>query len=266
MPCLSRRSVLEYPCVFDFRSAAESVLKREYLTLLLLRENFYLKRKRFITHKCLKKITFQWFFSSWFAICYNFMTFLNHLVALSREDLTWNAQLRVTWGQTQTSFHNFTVSVENILVPRQIAENQGFVPPSPQKGFDNGFIENKTSWIGPCKMVSVSGRCLFYQQMDEKIKTWKFIFPSKENPYMEKALFDWPTCRSMTSKRSIDWFLGISRAWSFFTGAFAEPTKSHARLYPFDKPVKCCISVRLLFLFCSRVFIPRSYENRCNVR
>ena len=35
-------------------------------------------------------------------------------------------------------------------------------------------------------MVSVSVRCLRYQPMDEKIKTW----PS--NPNMEKALFDWP--------------------------------------------------------------------------
>ena len=37
----------------------------------------------------------------------------------------------------------------------------------------------------------------------------------------------------MTSKRSIHWFLESSRAWSFFTRAFAKPTKSHARLYPF---------------------------------
>ena len=28
--------------------------------------------------------------------------------------------------------------------------------------------------------------------MDEKIKTWPFRFPAKENPNMEKALFDWP--------------------------------------------------------------------------
>ena len=28
--------------------------------------------------------------------------------------------------------------------------------------------------------------------MDEKIKTWPFRFPTKENPNMEKALFDWP--------------------------------------------------------------------------
>ena len=38
----------------------------------------------------------------------------------------------------------------------------------------------------------VSVRYLFYQPMDEKIKTWTLRFPTKENPTMEKALFDWP--------------------------------------------------------------------------
>ena len=28
--------------------------------------------------------------------------------------------------------------------------------------------------------------------MDEKIKTWTLLFPVKENPNMEKAVFDWP--------------------------------------------------------------------------
>ena len=41
-------------------------------------------------------------------------------------------------------------------------------------------------------MVSVSVRYLFYQPMDEKIKTSTLRFPAKENPYMEKVLFDWP--------------------------------------------------------------------------
>ena len=41
-------------------------------------------------------------------------------------------------------------------------------------------------------MVLVSVRYLFYQPMDEKIKTWTLRFPAKENPNMEKALFDWP--------------------------------------------------------------------------
>ena len=38
----------------------------------------------------------------------------------------------------------------------------------------------------------VSVRYMFYQPMDEKIKTWPLRFPAKENPNMEKALFDWP--------------------------------------------------------------------------
>ena len=42
-------------------------------------------------------------------------------------------------------------------------------------------------------MVSAeSVRYLFYQPMDEKIKTWLLRFPAKENPNMDKALFDWP--------------------------------------------------------------------------
>ena len=32
---------------------------------------------------------------------------------------------------------------------------------------------------------------MFYQPIDEKIKTWTLRFPAKENPNMEKALFDW---------------------------------------------------------------------------
>ena len=41
-------------------------------------------------------------------------------------------------------------------------------------------------------MVSVSVPYLFYQPMDEKIKTWPLSFLAKENPNGEKALFDWP--------------------------------------------------------------------------
>ena len=41
-------------------------------------------------------------------------------------------------------------------------------------------------------MVSVSVSYLFYQPMDEKIKTGTLRFPAKENPNMDKELFDWP--------------------------------------------------------------------------
>ena len=33
---------------------------------------------------------------------------------------------------------------------------------------------------------------LFYQPLNEKIKTWTLRFSAKENPNMENALFDWP--------------------------------------------------------------------------
>ena len=41
-------------------------------------------------------------------------------------------------------------------------------------------------------MFLVSVRDLFHQPMAEKIKTRTLRFPAKENPNMEKALFDWP--------------------------------------------------------------------------
>ena len=41
-------------------------------------------------------------------------------------------------------------------------------------------------------MVSVSVRYLFNQPVDEKIKTWPLHFFAKENPNMQKQLFDWP--------------------------------------------------------------------------
>ena len=65
-------------------------------------------------------------------------------------------------------------------------------------------------------MVSVSVRYLFYQPVDEKIKTWTLRSPAKENPNVEKALFDWPILLQYNIKaKYIDWFLERSRAWSF---------------------------------------------------
>ena len=40
--------------------------------------------------------------------------------------------------------------------------------------------------------TNVSVCYLFYQPIDEKIKTWPHRFPAKENPDIGKALFDWP--------------------------------------------------------------------------
>ena len=52
-------------------------------------------------------------------------------------------------------------------------------------------------------MVSVSVRYLFYQPVDEKIRKWTLRFPTKENPNMERALFDWPIVLQYDVKASV---------------------------------------------------------------
>ena len=94
-------------------------------------------------------------------------------------------------------------------------------------------------FVWPWKMVSVRVRYLFYQPMDEKIKTWTLRFPAKENLSMEKALFDWPVVLQFDVKAK---YRFISR--KFFGHEVFSPErslnqpKSHARLYPFDKSIK----------------------------
>ena len=100
-----------------------------------------------------------------------------------------------------------------------------------------GF-KNTAIFVWPWKIVSVSVRYRFYQPMDEKIKTWRFVFPPKKTLIRRRHCSMGQYCCSMTSKRSISWFPESSKAWSFFTQAFAYSTKSHACLYPFDEPIK----------------------------
>ena len=105
-------------------------------------------------------------------------------------------------------------------------------------------------------MVLVSVRYLFYQPMDEKIKTWPLRFPAKENPNMEKALFDWPIVLQYDVKAK---YRLISR--KFLGMKFFSPKRSCNQ--PKAKRIcicsinqsNCSISIRLLCLFCPRVFI-----------
>ena len=83
--------------------------------------------------------------------------------------------------------------------------------------------------------------------MDEKIKTWTLRFPTKENPNMEKALFDWPIVLQYDVKAK---YQLISRKFSgmkFFHPSVRLTNQSTAtRLCPFDKPIKYrCITFRL---------------------
>ena len=45
--------------------------------------------------------------------------------------------------------------------------------------------------------------------MVEKTKTWTFRFPAKENPNMEKALFDWPIVLQYDVKAISKKFFGM---------------------------------------------------------
>ena len=90
-------------------------------------------------------------------------------------------------------------------------------------------------------MVSVSVRYLFYQPMDENIKThWTLRFPAKENPNLEKVLFDWPIVLQYDVKAK---YRLISKKFSgmkfFHPSVCLTNQRDHARLsYPFDKPIK----------------------------
>ena len=106
---------------------------------------------------------------------------------------------------------------------------------------------------------------VIYQPMDEKIKTWTLCFPAKKNPNMERALFDWPIVLRYDVKVKYRLISG-----KFFGHEVFSPQRSLNH----PKAARVCIrsinqsnrsiSVPLLFLFCSRVFISRSYENPSN--
>ena len=101
--------------------------------------------------------------------------------------------------------------------------------------------------------------------MDGKIKTWTLRFPVKENPNMEKALFDWPIVLQYDVKAK---YRLISRKFSGMK--FFHPT---VRLTS-QKPRTFCIrstnqsnrsiSVYLLLLCCSHVFISQTTTQQHN--
>ena len=89
-------------------------------------------------------------------------------------------------------------------------------------------------------MISLSVRYLLYQPMDEKIKTWPLRFPAKENPNMEKALFDWSIVLQHDANAK---YRLVSKKFSglkFFPKS-VRLTNQKPRafnLYPFDKTIK----------------------------
>ena len=96
----------------------------------------------------------------------------------------------------------------------------------------------------------------------ERSKHGLFVFSPKKILIRRRHCSIGQSCCSMTSKRSIGWFLESSRAWNFSPErSLNQPKPTHVCIRSINQSNRS-ISVRLLFPFCSRVFISRSYENR----
>ena len=106
--------------------------------------------------------------------------------------------------------------------------------------------------------------------MDEEIKTWTLRFPAKENPNMEKALFDWPIVLQYDVKAK---YRLISR--KFFGHEVFSPERSLNR----PKATRVCIrstnqsnrSISVLFarfhfkVIRKSLYVTPFFRNRCGV-
>ena len=122
---------------------------------------------------------------------------------------------------------------------------------------------NKSDFRMTLKNGFVSVRYSFYQPVDEKNKTWPLRFPAKEDPDLEKGLFDWPIMLRYDIKAK---YRLISRKFSGMN--FSLPGRSLNQTTATCVCIRSLnqsnrtISVRSLFLFSSRFFISRTYEIR----
>ena len=122
-------------------------------------------------------------------------------------------------------------------------------------------------------MVSESVRYLFYQPVDGKIKTWTLRFPAKENPNMEKALFDWlnvlqyddkPNYRLISRKFSnVKSFQTSGRLTNQKPRTFVSVRQTNQIvLFPF---VCCCCVVRAFpFQGHTKIALPNTNNNNDN--
>ena len=100
----------------------------------------------------------------------------------------------------------------------------------------------------------------FISQWMKRSKHGLFVFSPKKTLIWRRHYSTGQSCWSMTSKRSLDWFLESSSGKKFFTRAsLDQPNATHICTRSINQSNRY-ISVCLLFLFCSHVFISRSYE------
>ena len=106
-------------------------------------------------------------------------------------------------------------------------------------------------------MVWVSVGYLFYQATDEKMKTWTLHFRAKQNPNLEKVLFDWPIVLQYNVKAK---YRLISRKFSGMK--FFQPsvrlTKQNPRSFVSVRQTNQIASFPFVCCFC---FV-RAFSNR----
>ena len=113
-----------------------------------------------------------------------------------------------------------------------------------------------------CTPFTFNPSNLFYQPMDEKIKTWPLPFLAKEHPNMEKALFDWPIMLQCDVQAKYQLISRLFLGMKFFSPKRTcnQPKAKRVCICLINQS-NCTISFHLLCLFCSCVFISRTFEN-----
>ena len=101
----------------------------------------------------------------------------------------------------------------------------------------------------------------FISQWMKRSKHGLFVFPPKKTLIWRRHCSIGQSCCIITSGRSIDWFLVLGREVFSPERSLNQPKATRVFIRSMNQSNRS-ISVRLLFLFCSRVFISRWYENR----
>ena len=101
--------------------------------------------------------------------------------------------------------------------------------------------------------------------MNEEIKTGTLRFPAKENPYMEMALFNCPIELPYDVKSKYWLISGKFSGMKIFSPkrSLNQPKATCVCIHSINQSNQS-ISICLLFLFCSRVYISRSFKN-CSI-
>ena len=125
-----------------------------------------------------------------------------------------------------------------VHLPRkcQHSAEQGFHEPADDLSRKKG----QTNWWKMAPQIGAD-RCKIYRALEKVVRAWR----EKKTPMLHCSIGQ--SCCSMTSKRFLESSLNQPKARCVCIRSINQSN--------------CCISVRLLFLFCSRVFISRSYEN-----